>query len=148
MKIFRSGLPSLLLIVGLTGPVSPAQQPDEGARTKILALEHIWEQAQSLGDIKAVDALLDPELIYIGSDGALMGKAEVLSLVKSRPITAITEVEKVMVFDDTAIVNGTYRLKEMANGRTLMRQYRFTETWIYGNSTWVCITVQSTPVSQ
>jgi hypothetical protein len=137
-----------LLLVVVVAAVLPAQDVEEnGAETKILALEHVWDRAQAGGDLKALDALFDSELIYIGSDGSRIDKGGFLSQVKSSPLhQVVRELTKVQVFEDTAIVNGTYQSKEFNNGRALLQRGRFTDTWINKSSTWVCIAAQSTPI--
>jgi hypothetical protein len=115
--------------------------------TKLLALEHAWDLAISTGDEKALDALLDNELIFVDSDGSLMNKTQLLERIKSsRPEQFLTESMTVQVFDDTAIVNGIYRTSELKNGKPAIRRAHFTNTWMYKNFTWVCITSQATPI--
>lgn len=140
----------VLLFITIAPSLSPAQDPDEASsQTKILALEHVWNQAEALGDLKALDALFDDRLIYIDYDGRLLTKQEFISQVKSSHLLqVVTDLEKVQVFGDTAIVNGTYRANEFKNGKPLALRGRFTDTWLYRDSTWVCIAAQATPILQ
>jgi len=129
-------------------PQIDAQSIDQRVvRTKLLALEHIRDQAEASGDQKALDDLFDKKLIYIDADGAILNKPAFLSREKSQhPQQVISEVTAVQVFDETAIVNGTRHWKEFKNGRLQVRQFSFTDTWIQQGSTWVCITAQITPI--
>lgn len=148
--------PRLLLCIGVllwTGTASAilcAQEKDQNvAGPKILALERAWNLAESAGDLKALDALFDNELIYVDVDGSLINKTQLLVRVKlAHPQQVVTEMMTVQVFDDTAIVNGTYRSNELKNGRPIVRRGRFTDTWMYKNFTWVCIAAQATPILQ
>ncbi len=128
-------------------PVS-AQGPDEsGARSKILALEHAWNQAEVFKDLKALDALFDNALVYVDFDGAVMTKAEFLSRVKSAHLQqVITQSMTVQVFADTAVVSGIYQSSEFKDGKTLVKRGRFIDTWVYKDSNWVCVAAQSTPI--
>jgi len=141
-------LTSLLLAAANAARVLRAQDVEEvGSETKIPALERVWNQAEMLGDLKALDALLDPDLIYIDADGVAMSKAEFLARARSGPLhRTITELTKVQVFEDTAIVNGMYLSKQFKGGRSVVRQGRFTDTWIHKGPTWVCIAAQVTPI--
>jgi hypothetical protein len=120
---------------------------DPTVRSKLTTLEQIWGRALSNGDVKALDALSDPSLVYVDSDGSLLSKADLLIYSKTpHPQRSIVTFTKVQVFDDTAVINGTYRSKESKNGRTVVQEGQFTDTWLYRDSAWVCIAAQQTPV--
>jgi len=125
-----------------------AQDTNESAtRTKILALQHAWNQAEAFGDLKALDVLLDKDMIYLDCDGNLLTKAEVLARVKSRQLQrVVTESMTVQVFDDTAIVTGTYRSSELRNGTIVVHTERITNAWMYKGAMWVCIVAQATRI--
>jgi len=125
-----------------------AQNADESAsRSRILALEHAWNQAESLKDLKALDALFDNQLVYVDFDGSLMTKAEFLLQVKVNHVQqVITDSMTVQMFGDTAIATGAYHSTEVRNGKLLMRRGRFVDTWVYKDKTWVCIAAQATPM--
>lgn len=125
-----------------------AQTDTDGtARSKVTALEQIWVRALTTGDLQALDDLLDSAVIYVGPDGSLMTKAELLLYAKStHPQRTIRSLTKIQVFDDTVVVNGTYESKESKNGKLLVREGQFTDTWFYKDSSWVCIVAQATPV--
>jgi hypothetical protein len=53
------------------------------AQSKILALEHAWDQAQERGDIKALGALFDDSLVFIDYDGKILTKMQYLDRVRS-----------------------------------------------------------------
>jgi hypothetical protein len=137
-----------VMMLGAAAVHLVGQSADTSAtRSRILALEHAWNQAEAFKDLKALDALFDNGLVYVDADGTLMTKAEFLSQVKSEHVQQIiTELMTVQVFDNTAIVNGIYRSAEFKNGKPLTRRGRFIDTWVYKNSTWVCVAAQATPV--
>ena len=111
-----------------------------------MALEHAWNQAEAFKDLKALDALFDNALVYVDPDGTLLTKSEFLSRVTSVSLQqVVTESMAVKVFGNTAIVTGTYRATEFMRGKTVVLQGRFVDTWVYKDSTWVCVAAQSTP---
>jgi hypothetical protein len=125
-----------------------AQSSEEaGSRSKILALEHAWNQAEAFKDLKALDALFDNGLIYVDSDGTLMNKAAFLAHVKLAHLQqVVTQSMAVQVFGETAIVTGIYQANEFANGKPVVRRGRFVDAWVFKGSTWMCVAAQSTPV--
>jgi hypothetical protein len=148
MKTHAAKFAHLVIIVGMTLAPLWAQGGDESAtRSKILALEHVWNQAEAFKDLKAMDSLFDNALVYVDFDGTLMTKAEFLSRVKSAHLQqVVTQSMTVQVFGDTAVATGIYQSSEFKNGKTLMRRGRFVDTWVYRDSNWVCVAAQSTPI--
>jgi hypothetical protein len=137
----------VLFLVGTAAVISSAQEKGQEAGPKIMALERAESLAESTADLKALDALYDNEMIYIDDDGSLMNKTQFLAHMKSTPAQeTVTESMTVQVFDDTAVVNGTYRTNERKNGKPFVLRGRFTDTWMYKNFTWVCITAVATPI--
>jgi len=151
MKSFATTfIASIAILVGLAHAVLWAQDQDHSAaRTKILALEHAWNQAEAFKDLKALDALFDNDMVYVDFDGTLMTKAAFLARVKSTHLEqVVTESMTVQVFNTTAIVSGTYRSNEFKNGKRIQRRGRFVDTWVYKDSMWICVAAQATPILQ
>jgi hypothetical protein len=137
----------LIGILCISTMAACAQDTSDPIRTKILALQHAWNQAETFQDMKALDALLDNDLIYLDCDGNLLTKSDVLARVKARQVQrVVTDSMTVQVFDDTAIVTGTYRSNELRNGRIVVHTERFTNAWMYKGSMWVCIVAQATQI--
>ena len=136
----------LILLTLARVPMFAQDRDDAGARAKILALEHTWNQAEAFKDLKALDALLDSRLVYVDPDSRLMTKAEFLAQVKSSALQqVITQLMTVEVFDNTAVVTGLYAAKILKGGRTVVLQGRFVDTWVLKNGNWICVGAQSTP---
>lgn len=116
-------------------------------KTKILALENAWNQAEEDKDVTALDSLLDPTLVYIDYDGSFMDKAQFMASVPApslHPEQIVNESMSANVYGDSAVVTGIYREKGTRNGKTYLRRGRFTDTWVYRNGTWTCVASQST----
>jgi len=139
-----------MIFVGVTQAPAWSQGVDESAAgSKLLALEHAWNQAEAFKDLKALDDLFDNALVYVDPDGTLLTKAEFLSRVKSASLQqVVTQSMVVKLFGNTAIVTGTYRATEFIRGKTVVVQGRFVDTWVYKDSTWVCVAAQSTPLQR
>ena len=127
----------------------PQANDDSATRSRVLALEHAWNQAEGFKDLKALDALFDNDMVYVDSDGSLMTKAALLAHVKTAHLQqVVTDLMTVQIFDKTAIVTGAYRSSELKNGKPIQRRGRFIDTWVFKNSTWVCVAAQATSLIQ
>jgi hypothetical protein len=129
-------------------PFLPAQDLDtSAAQSKVIALEHAWNQAEAFNDLRALDSLFDNALVYVDYDGTMMNKAEFLSHAKSAHLQqVVTQSMSVHVFDNAAVVTGTYRATEIKHGKPVVHRGRFIDTWVYRDSKWACVAVQSTPL--
>lgn len=140
----------VMLALGIALCSIEAQQSAEaGLITRILALEHAWNQAEERKDTKSMDAILDNDLIYVDYDGSLRNKAQFLAYVKSdasQPSQEATESMTGRAFGATVIVTGVYVAKGLEKGKAYVRRGRFVDTWVMRNGNWVCISSQSTPI--
>jgi ketosteroid isomerase-like protein len=126
------------------------QNADLGAKSKILALEYAWDQAQERGDSKALSAIFDNSLVFVDYDGQLLTKVDYLARVKSDSThlqQIVTESMNVQMFETIAIVVGTYRVKGTENGVPYLRRRRFIDTWMLRGEQWVCVAAQATTIS-
>lgn len=147
MKAYVARLVWLVILVGFAGSVRAQDVDEAGVRTKILALEHAWNQAEAFNDLKALDSIFDNRLVYIDSDGTLMTKAEFLSHVKSSHLQqVVTQSMSVQVFGDMAIVTGAYVVKEFKGGRNVQHRGRFVDAWVRRDQGWVCVAAEATPI--
>lgn len=135
----------LFVVIGISA-LRAQDSAEAGNRSKILALEHAWNQAEAFKDLKALDAILDNAIVYVDSDGTLMTKPEFLAHVKSAHLQqVVTQSMSVQFFGQAAIVTGTYQSSEFQNGRSLVRRGRFVDAWVLKGSTWVCVAAEATP---
>lgn len=142
---------AFLLIVCVSGTSSARAQTEDVAssRSKIIALEHAWNQAETVKDLKGLDTLFDRNFVYVDFDGKIMTKAEFLMHVRAeRPQLVTTESMTVQLFQNTAIVLGTYKAREDGQGRPRIQFGRFIDAWVYRDSQWVCVSAQATPVQR
>jgi ketosteroid isomerase-like protein len=120
---------------------------DQAERTRILALENAWNQAEEHKDAGALNSLLADSLVYIDYDGSLMNKAQFLVSVRQpalHPEQITNESMTAQVYGDSAVVSGIYREKGVDKGKPYLRRGRFVDTWVKVNGTWQCVASQST----
>jgi hypothetical protein len=122
---------------------------DESTQTRVLALEHAWNQAAERKDTKALDAILDSSMVYVDYYGILRTKADYLAWVRSTNLHLQQEVTQSMtahIFGSTVMVTGVYVTNGVEGGKPYVRRARFVDTWTSKDGTWVCVASQSTPV--
>jgi ketosteroid isomerase-like protein len=122
---------------------------DAQARSQVLALEKLWNQAYKAGDTKALGSILDSNLVLVEDDGSLKTRAQFLSSVQaptSNEEQVAPESLTVRVFGKTAIAIGVIGVKAKENGRVVTRRERFIDTWLYRDGSWVCIATDATPM--
>jgi hypothetical protein len=132
-------------------PLAAQSNLDEQARSQVLSLERLWNQAYKTGDRKALASILDNSLVLVEDDGSLKTKAEFLASIKGPTANeeqVAPESLTVRVFDKTAIAIGVIAVKTKQNGKTVIRRERFIDTWMNRNGTWVCIATDATPMTK
>lgn len=130
-----------------------AAQDADAAKSKIAALEQLWNQAYKAGDTKALDSILDNSIVLVNDDGSVQTKTEFLASVKENPSQPASQQQQVSpeslnvhVFGTAAIATGVMRVKGIEAGKPYTRRERFVDTWVYKGGTWVCVGTDATPV--
>jgi ketosteroid isomerase-like protein len=143
---------AVLLLVFLASTVAFSQSDSE-TKSKVIALEKLWNQAYKSADIKALESILDDSIVLINDDGSVQTKAEFLESVRSSSAQASAQQQqvapesfKVNVFGNIAIAAGVMRVKGVENGKAYTRRERFVDTWLKHGNGWVCIATNATPI--
>jgi ketosteroid isomerase-like protein len=139
---------ALSLAVRVLAAQSAGLDPD---KTRIIALENAWNQAEWQKDQAALSMLLAPDLIYVEYDGTLMNRTEYLASMLSaslHPSRITNDSISVHVYVGFAVANGVYRENGVKNGKPYSVHTRFTDTWIRRNQIWVCVASQSTRLNE
>jgi ketosteroid isomerase-like protein len=124
-------------------------QDDSSIQSKVIALEKAWNQAYKAGDTKALDGILDDQIVLINDDGSVQSKAEFLRTVKksdSQEQQVAPESMNVHVFGNTAVATGVFRAKGVEGGKPYVRRERFVDTWVNKGGRWACVATNATPV--
>jgi ketosteroid isomerase-like protein len=132
----------LIAVLACAGTLAGQAQKDfdTDAGSKVVAMEHVWGQAYTNKDPKALAAILDDAFVCVTSQGKVLTKADLLADVKKSTAQILTESMVVHLHGNTAIVSGTFRTKGVEHGKPYARRERFVDTWIYKNGQWVSIT--------
>ena len=105
------------LLVRSTSGQNDAQRD---AIAKVHALENSWNQAEAIGDVRALDLISDNSMIYVDEDGALLSKAQFLNRMTRGSGTVVqwlvTPTMDVHLYGDIAVVVGSYRVKGVQEG--------------------------------
>ncbi len=145
---------TLVILICAAAVGARAQADSDGAaKSKIVALEQLWNQAYKSGDSKALDAILDDGIVLVNDDGSIQNKAEFLATVKPGPPQAGAQQQQVApeafsvhVHGDVAIATGVMKVKGTEGGKAYTRRERFVDTWLLKNGSWVCVGTDATPV--
>jgi ketosteroid isomerase-like protein len=139
-----------LLMAAAAARALADDQSDEQARSQVLTLEKLWNQAYKAGDTKALASILDNSLVLVEDDGSLKTRSEFLASIKGPTANeeqVAPESLTVRVFGNTAIAIGVIGVKAKQNGKVVTRRERFIDTWIKKEGTWVCIATNATPIT-
>jgi ketosteroid isomerase-like protein len=147
-------LAGLVILICALAVWAPAQSDVEaGAKSKVVALEQLWNQAYKSGDIKALDSILDNGIVLVNDDGSVLTKTEFLASVKAGGAQTSAQQQQVApeslnvhVFGTVAIATGVMRVKGVEGGKSYVRRERFVDTWVYKGGNWVCVGTDATPV--
>ena len=139
----------MVLVCATTLLVLAQDDTDHGVQSKIIALEKAWNQAYKLGDKRALDAILEDDIVLTNNDGSVQIKAEFLASItasNSQEQQVEPESMSVRVFGNTAIATGVFRAKGVEGGKPYVRRERFVDTWVYKGGRWACVATDATPV--
>jgi len=131
----------LVLAIGVIARNATSTEVDVD-RTKLLALENAWNQAQLHHDADAVGQLLPESYVYTDYDGTVMNKAKFLEDLNdpNYKATLLTNTGmQVIPYTNAAIVVGTYDTKRTYIGKPFDHTGRFTDAWIFQDRKWQCV---------
>jgi ketosteroid isomerase-like protein len=129
----------LLLALGSVGLTAQQADPRE---SKLLVLEHLWNEAQVNRDSSALDALVSSRFINTEYDGEQSDKQRFLADIKDpqfKPTLANIQDVKMNFFGDTAVITGVYHTQGTYQGRPYNYIGRFTDTWVLDLGKWQCV---------
>ena len=139
-KMNRRVLGGLLVLAFLRGP-SFAQNGDPQA-TKLMVLEHLWNEAQVQRDSRALEGMIADHFINTEYDGEISDRQKFLADIADpeyQPTSMNLRDMQVSLYKDTAIITGVYHAKGMVGGKPYDHTGRFTDTWVFENAHWMCV---------
>ena len=129
----------LLLVLGAGSLAAQQADPRE---SKLLVLEHLWNEAQVNRDSSALDALVSSRFVNTEWDGEISDKQRFLADIKDplfKPTLANISDLKMNFFGDTAVITGVYHTQGTYKGKPYDHVGRFTDTWVLDLSKWQCV---------
>ena len=119
-----------------------AIQDPKTEKSKLIALENAWNQAQIYRDGEAMNRLVADTFVYTDWDGTVSNKAKFIADSKdpSFHITAVSnDGVDVYFYPGVAVVTGAYHTKGVNKGKPFDHYGRFTDTWILSGGQWECV---------
>jgi ketosteroid isomerase-like protein len=139
-----------LLVLFLPLVAIAQQNADSGDKSRILALESAWNQAEIHHVTNAASALMADTFISVDHHGTLLNKAQYLAGIKDpsfHPQEISNSETSVYIYGDSAIVSSAYRTKGTDSGKPFQPHGRFTDTWIRRNGKWQCVADHETLIN-
>lgn len=130
----------LLLTLGALAQIGSDKDSPEANR--LLALEHLWNDAQVHRDQRALEGMIADTFIDTEWDGEVSERGKFLADIKDpefKPTPVAIQDLKVNLYHNTGIVTGTYHTKGSYNGKPYDHFGRFTDTWILEEGKWNCV---------
>jgi ketosteroid isomerase-like protein len=131
----------LLSIVALS-PAAAQKAKDDSQQTKLLVMEHLWNEAQVNRDAQALNAMLGTEFVNTEYDGEVSDKTKFLADIKDPHfnLSSLTIQDlKVSMYGDSAVVVGIYHTKGTYQSKPYDHFGRFTDTWAFTEGRWQCV---------
>jgi ketosteroid isomerase-like protein len=117
----------------------------DSGKTRVLALENAWNEAESHRDVNALAGLIAPTFVYTDADGSFMDKQQFLASIRASGASQIVnEGMKMESYGDVIVVTGSYREQGSERGKSYSRRGRFTDTWVEKDGQWLCVASQET----
>jgi hypothetical protein len=132
----------LLLAFAAIGQTAAQKTKDDSQETKLLVMEHLWNEAQVNRDSRALDGMIGATFVNTEYDGEVSDKAKFLADIKDPHfnLTNLTIQDlKVSMYADSAVVVGTYKTKGLYQGKPYEHLGRFTDTWVFTEGRWQCV---------
>ncbi len=133
---------ALLLTCSLIAAAQVQIQDTKAEKSKLIALENAWNQAQIHRDGEALNALVADTFIYTDWDGTIMNKAKFIADSKDPSVeTTMVANDNVEVYfyPGVAVVAGAYHAKGKNRGKPFDHYGRFTDTWVLSGGKWQCV---------
>lgn len=110
--------------------------------TQIIALEHLWNEAQINRDAKALAGMIGDKFVNTEYDGEVSDRGKFLADIADplfKPTTLTIQDVKVIQYQDTAVVTGLYHTAGSYHAKPYEHTGRFTDTWVLNDSRWQCV---------
>jgi competence protein ComGC len=142
----------LLCFLNIASLVQAQESPSShGNESLLMALENAWNQAQLHHDSKALDGLVADTFISTDNDGAVQTKPQFLADNRDpayAPTVMANSGVKIFLYENAAVVAGTYHAKGAYKGKPFDHYGRFTDTWVFTSGKWLCVASHTSPLKK
>jgi Domain of unknown function (DUF4440) len=140
--MFRATCCFLLSALAASGAAAAQRAKDDSQQTKLLVMEHLWNEAQVNRDSRALDGMIGANFVNTEYDGEVSDKAKFLADIRDPQfnLESLTIQDlKVSLYADSAVVVGVYHTKGTYQGKPYEHVGRFTDTWAFTEGRWQCV---------
>jgi Domain of unknown function (DUF4440) len=131
---------AILLTLGASGQTT--RDNDDPQATKLIVLEHMWNEAQVHRDQRALEGMIADSFSDTEWDGEVSERGKFLADIKDpefKPTLVSIQDLKVNLYRNTGVVTGVYHAKGSYNGKPYDHLGRFTDTWVLEDGKWECV---------
>jgi ketosteroid isomerase-like protein len=132
----------LVLAIASIGQMVAQKAKDDSQETKLLVMEHLWNEAQVNRDARSLDAMIGAAFVNTEYDGEVSDKSKFLADIKDPQfnLSSLTIQDlKVSMYGDSAVVVGIYRTKGTYQAKPYEHVGHFTDTWVFTEGRWQCV---------
>jgi hypothetical protein len=118
------------------------REKDDPQATKLVVLEHLWNEAQVNRDQRALEGMIADSFVDTEWDGDVSERGKFLADIKDpkfKPDLVTIQDLKVNLYHNAGVVTGVYHTKGSYNGKPYEHYGRFTDTWILNDGKWECV---------
>jgi ketosteroid isomerase-like protein len=145
----------LTALLGAAALLSCSAKPAARAGVDVETLRQVgdrFDRAQIEQDAAALEKLVSPDLVFVGSSGVREGKKEFIAsfvdpALKFEPITIADRIF-MPLGPDAGVVGGDVVLRGTASGKPFASRIRFADTFRRIDGEWVAVHIQATKVSE
>jgi ketosteroid isomerase-like protein len=137
----RSTCCCILLALAALGQSAAQKSKDDSQQTKLLVMEHLWNEAQVNRDARALDSMIATDFVNTEYDSEVSDKAKFLADIRDPQFNlASLSIQdlKVSMYADSAVVVGIYHTKGSYQGKPYEHWGRFTDSWVFTEGRWQC----------
>ena len=130
------------LLLALGALAQTARDNDDPQSTKLVVLEHLWNEAQVHRDERALEGMIADSFSNTEWDGEVSERGKFLADIKDpkfKPDLVTIQDVKVSLYHNTGVVTGSYHTKGSYNSKPYDHLGRFTDTWVFEDGKWECV---------
>jgi len=144
----QSCVQGFMLVAALAATVGVRAAETDTAT--IARLSQAFSDASASGDAKTLDELLDADVVFMGEDGTLSSKHDIVAGASPPPAgthnTLVQSDFRVALHGDVAVTSFTDNATFVTGGQTAHDRFRSTEVWLRKHGSWKMVSSQTIEV--